>query len=365
MSISYTIDISENNIIQHNNNANSSIENKYSDEDFKIENENENEKYFISSNTNTNLNLNYNNPVSRLARGWMPPPSPINNHHKRIKNRINHNHKKETINKFYSDDETDFNYLGSGSVSDNYDFNDDCDFYINNINSNNDIMDVSYNVLSYSSVRRQINKDYEPNMPNRYSSALDILASYLKGQKIIYMESRNVTVKLLNWFMLPSIFLSAACSVLSQSLLNTDYGPHILAAFNVMVACLIAIINYLKLDAASEAHKISSHQYDKLQSSVEFTSGQVLLFSDPMLDRTLADGIWNEMKDWTEEDRHSYISGSNNKDNNITHERIHSYINQTTTMNRGYSQNTPDIINLISKHTVTSNVVFTKEWFGL
>jgi hypothetical protein len=51
------------------------------------------------------------------------------------------------------------------------------------------------------------------------------------------------------------------------------------------------------------------------------------------------------MKDWTEEDRHSYISGSNNKDNNITHERIHSYIHQTTTMNRGYSQNTPDIIN--------------------
>ena len=32
------------------------------------------------------------------------------------------------------------------------------------------------------------------------------------------------------------------------------------------------------MDAASEAHKISSHQYDKLQSTVEFTSGSVLLF---------------------------------------------------------------------------------------
>jgi hypothetical protein len=40
----------------------------------------------------------------------------------------------------------------------------------------------------------------------------------------------------------------------------------------------LAIVNYLKLDAASEAHKISSHQYDKLQSTVEFTSGSVLLF---------------------------------------------------------------------------------------
>ena len=41
---------------------------------------------------------------------------------------------------------------------------------------------------------------------------------------------------------------------------------------------MYSIVNYLKLDAASEAHKISSHQYDKLQSAVEFTSGSVLLF---------------------------------------------------------------------------------------
>jgi hypothetical protein len=40
------------------------------------------------------------------------------------------------------------------------------------------------------------------------------------------------------------------------------------------------MVNYFKLDAASEAHKISSHQYDKLQSSIEFTSGSILLFRD-------------------------------------------------------------------------------------
>jgi hypothetical protein len=39
----------------------------------------------------------------------------------------------------------------------------------------------------------------------------------------------------------------------------------------------------LKLDAEAEAHKISAHEYDKLQSLVEFQSGEVLLFSDPLL----------------------------------------------------------------------------------
>jgi hypothetical protein len=43
------------------------------------------------------------------------------------------------------------------------------------------------------------------------------------------------------------------------------------------------LANYANLDGAVEAHKISSYQYDKLQSYIEFQSGQVLLFSDPIL----------------------------------------------------------------------------------
>ena len=35
----------------------------------------------------------------------------------------------------------------------------------------------------------------------------------------------------------------------------------------------------MKLDAQSEAHKTSAHQYDKLQTSIEFLSGTTLLFN--------------------------------------------------------------------------------------
>ena len=140
-----------------------------------------------------------------------------------------------------------------------------------------------YNKLSYSSVKRQINKYYDQDMIHRYSSALDILASYLKGQKIIYMETRSYMIKILNLFMLPSIFLTAVCSVIQSPLHNYVYGVIILSGMNAFIGFLLAVINYLKLDAAAEAHKISSHQYDKLQNLTEFGSGQVLLFSNPLL----------------------------------------------------------------------------------
>jgi hypothetical protein len=61
-------------------------------------------------------------------------------------------------------------------------------------------------------------------------------------------------------------------------------GPLVLAAINALIAFTLAIINYLKLDAQSEAHKISAHQYDTLLTQMEFESGQVLLFGDPILD---------------------------------------------------------------------------------
>jgi len=40
------------------------------------------------------------------------------------------------------------------------------------------------------------------------------------------------------------------------------------------------LVSYFKFDAAAESHKMSAHQYDKLQSTVEFTSGTILLFKN-------------------------------------------------------------------------------------
>ena len=142
---------------------------------------------------------------------------------------------------------------------------------------------LKYKKMSYNAVRKQINNSYEQDVVHKYSSALDILASYLKGQKIIYMESRSHTVTILNKLMLPAIFLSSLVSVIQSPLKYRLYGDVILTSISAFVAFLLAIINYLKLDASAEAYKISAHQYDKLQTYVEFQSGQVLLFSPPIL----------------------------------------------------------------------------------
>jgi len=142
---------------------------------------------------------------------------------------------------------------------------------------------IGYKKVTFNYVKRHHNKYYEQDTSHKISSSLDILASFLKGQKHIYMEAQHTTTNQLNYLMLPAIFLSALCSVLSQESSTFRGGGIILASINALTAFLLAIINYLKLDAQSEAHKISSHQYDNLLTNIEFESGQVLLFSDPAL----------------------------------------------------------------------------------
>jgi hypothetical protein len=131
--------------------------------------------------------------------------------------------------------------------------------------------------LDFKDVEYKINQHYY-DINHKYSSALDILASYLKGHKTIYMEAKSYCEMHLNFYMMPSILFSTAATVLSSYVSNMKWGPVFISSLNGVIAFLLAIVNYLKLDAASEAHKISSHQFDKLQSTVVFSSGSVLLF---------------------------------------------------------------------------------------
>ena len=139
---------------------------------------------------------------------------------------------------------------------------------------------INYKKLSYNDVKRHVNKYYDLDFTQRYSSALDILSSYLRGQKIIYNQARNYTINMLYCFTIPSIVITAFCSVAQSPLEQIIYGKYILASLNGFLTFILSLLSFMKLDAAAQAYKITAHQYDKLQSYVEFQSGKMLLFTN-------------------------------------------------------------------------------------
>ena len=149
----------------------------------------------------------------------------------------------------------------------------------NNVNDNL-VNEILFEKASYKEIENQLNKDYF-SFNHKLSSSMDILATYIQGQKTMYMESKYYIEIFLHLLMTPAILFSIISTVVSGfSTINSEYQIYAIAIMNGCVSFLLAMVNYFKLDAVAEAHKISSHQYDKLQTSIEFTSGKILLFKE-------------------------------------------------------------------------------------
>ena len=144
--------------------------------------------------------------------------------------------------------------------------------------------------VSFQHVSTLIQRIYtDPTMIR--STALDILAIYLKGQKIIYTEAKTFCEMRLNTLMMPAIMTTAVCTVLSMVLKDWAWGPTVVASLNAFNSFLLALVSYLKLDAKAEAHKTSAYKYDKLQAYCEFKSGQILFFKDHAQATAMIDDI--------------------------------------------------------------------------
>ena len=117
---------------------------------------------------------------------------------------------------------------------------------------------------------------------NPGSTAMDVLAMYLKGQKILYTESKTYCEQSLHWLMIPALVLATLVTIGSTSfgtITNLD-GSVVVAVLGGTNGFIIALISYLKLDSKSEAHRIAAYKYDKLQSICEFNSGKLLFFKE-------------------------------------------------------------------------------------
>jgi hypothetical protein len=111
-----------------------------------------------------------------------------------------------------------------------------------------------------------------------YSITLDLIALYLKAQRILYVESKTYCELCLYGLMLPTILISCLCTVLSLALKNTAGGPIVISSLNAFNAFCLSLITYLKLDAKAEAHKATAYQFDKLTTLCEFYSGKVQMY---------------------------------------------------------------------------------------
>lgn len=160
-----------------------------------------------------------------------------------------------------------------------------CDDYSTTDSDGNIVSETAPEDFSCVDLESALGKSYIDMSHNHFeSNALDVLALYIKGQKLLYTEAKTYCEQQLNFLMLPAIFISCVSSIFSFLSDRYDSGPIIIASLNGFNAFLLSLISYLKLDAKAQAHKTSAYKFDKIESMCEFNSGRFMFFDTKITD---------------------------------------------------------------------------------
>lgn len=133
---------------------------------------------------------------------------------------------------------------------------------------------VQFKRLTYADVEQSLDKYYNLDN-NKFSNEFDIMITYLKGQKNIYIQSKNITNIKLNILFIPSLFLTAGITIFAPVMNNYAWASIFISAANALLTLTISLINYLKLQSSTDMYFNLANQYDKLETSIEITSNKL------------------------------------------------------------------------------------------
>lgn len=137
--------------------------------------------------------------------------------------------------------------------------------------------------LDLYDIEKKINQYYSvEDIDNQFTSEIDILTTYMKGQKNVYVQSKNITQWKYNCLMLPTLIISCFITISTPFIGCDDIRSSIVTGLNAIIAFLISIINFCKLESSTQSFFHLASQYDKLETILELTNGRLLVTDDDL-----------------------------------------------------------------------------------
>lgn len=146
--------------------------------------------------------------------------------------------------------------------------------------------------LSFQQVKHSLDKYYDNE--DKFSSELDILTTYVKGQKHLFLKAKSITQRKLNILMFPCLLCTAGISIFAPIFNNWIYNGILVSVLNAFATFLISVVHYLRLEGSCEMFSNLAVQYDKIECALEMT-GNKLYITENLSDKTQM--IMNKMSE--------------------------------------------------------------------
>jgi len=135
-----------------------------------------------------------------------------------------------------------------------------------------------YNKLKYQDVEKSITRYYTHNNNNAICSReIDILTTYVKGQKNLYVQSKIITQQKLYCLVFPAVIISAIITIISPFIECDSWNVGIISGLNAIVTLFISMTNFLKLESSVEMFSLLASLFDNIETSLQLTNSKIMI----------------------------------------------------------------------------------------
>ena len=220
-------------------------------------------------------------PNDLLEQRYMRCDSPITVSNYGSRNGSSHN--SDLDENEYNNDSQNLHLQGAVSLSDIATIMEDGKVDLKPKSSSSRVEKKSsrYKQLAYDDIERSVDKYYDISINNnKISSEIDILITFMKGQKNLYIQSKNFSQLRLNALMIPSILITGAITVMSPFITCENLRKGMISILNGIAALFISLMNYFKLETSTEMYLQMASFYDKMETSLEMTCSRLIVIEN-------------------------------------------------------------------------------------
>ena len=210
-----------------------------------------------------------------------------------------------------------------------------------------------YNKLDTNDIENYVKKYYSTCTGDTSTNELDILTTFIRGQKNLYSQSKIITQHKLYLLVFPALVIAAFITVMSAFVdCDSEINSNIITGLNGLVTLFISMVGVLNLESAHEKYLILTSLFDNIETNLELASTKIMVLKKEQDISDLIVNKFNEVEDKLTEykliTRILILPEIKLLFPIISHVNIFSFIKKTEIMKKGLIEKLRDVKNEIS-----------------
>jgi len=142
-------------------------------------------------------------------------------------------------------------------------------------------------------IEKQITDNFSTN---HFSNELDMLITYIRGHKKIYLYANYVMRSRFNFLTMTSILFTASISIFTPFIGSYEWSVGLIVILNALTTMMISIINQLQLEVSADIFYKTAMQYENIESSLEYKNNIIIFIDNELQKKDEIIGKLSEME---------------------------------------------------------------------